>query len=154
MSMVCWAGNVGQDVVYREIEGIGGCVNFSMAMTQRVRSNGEWGDGPTTWVRVTAWRLLADHVRDSLRKGDAVIVSGRVDTHRWTDERGGVHDELTIEANHVGHDLRRGVSQFRRTSRLPVEVAPRYETDAEAALHVLEAAEEAALEGARADAEV
>ena len=32
--------------------------------------------------------------------------------------------------------------------------APRYETDAEAALHVLEAAEEAALEGARADAEV
>lgn len=148
--MVCWAGNVGQDVQYREIEGFGGCANFNIAITPRIKgSNGEWGDGPTTWVRVSAWRLLGEHVRDSLRKGDAVVVYGRLDTRRWTDDRGLVHDELTLEATSVGHDLRRGVAQFQRTGRPPAELAPRYETDAEAELSVLEAAEEAVMAGAR-----
>lgn len=148
MNMVCWAGNVGQDIFYREIDGFGGCAKFNIAMNQRVRDKeGAWRDGPTTWVRVSAWRLLGEHVRDSVKKGDAVIVYGRVDTRHWVDERGNTHDELTLEATYVGHDLRRGLSSFQRTGRPAAELAPRYETDAEAELALLEAAEEAALKG-------
>lgn len=150
MTMVCWTGNVGQDVQYRELDDFGGYANFNLAITPRVRKDGNWVDGATTWVRVTAWRLLAAHVRDSVRKGDPVVVYGRLDTRRWTDDRGTVHDELTLEANAVGHDLRRGVSQFQRTGRPPAELSPRYETELDADLAALEAAEEAAL---RADPE-
>ena len=145
MSMVCWAGNVGQDVQYREIDGIGGCASFSIAITARIRRDGEWVDGTTTWVRVTCWRLLAEHARDSVRKGDPVVVYGRLDTRRWTDDRGGIHDDLQLEATFLGHDLRRGVAQFRRTGRPAPEVSPRYETETDAELAVIEAAEEAAL---------
>lgn len=145
MTMVCWAGNVGQDVQYRELDDFGGCANFNLALTPRVRREGQWVDGATTWVRVTAWRLLAAHVRDSVRKGDPVLVHGRLDTRRWTDERGTVHDELILEAMSVGHDLRRGVAQFQRTGRPPAELSPRYETELDAALAAVEAAEEAAL---------
>lgn len=148
MSMVCWAGNVGQAIQWRDHEGYGGCATFSLAVTPRVRnSDGSWAYGVTTWVKVTAWRLLGEHVRDSLNKGDAVLVYGRLDTRRWTDDNGHPRDELSIEATYVGHDLRRGLSSFQRTGRPAPETAPRFETRNEAELAALEAAEEAALRG-------
>ena len=55
-----------------------------MAVTPRLRRGGDWVDGETTWYTVTAWRALADHVRDSVLKGDAVIVHGRLRTETWT----------------------------------------------------------------------
>ena len=151
MGTANFEGNVGRDVDYREIEGIGGRATFRIAMNQRIKRNGEWVDGSTTWIEVTCWRLLADHVRDSVRKGDAVVVHGRVEAHRWTDEHGGVHDELRVDALWVGHDLRRGRSQFVRTGRPAPALAPPFETVADAELAALEAREEAAF-AAEADA--
>lgn len=149
MTMVCWAGNVGQDVNFRAVENYGGVASFNLAITPRIRNaEGAWVDGTTTWVRVKAWRLLAEHVRDSVHKGDAVIVYGRLDTNRWKDERNVPRDELILDATYIGHDLRRGVAQFTRLGRSAPELAPRYETDAEADLAALEAAEEAASGGA------
>ena len=144
MSEVCWAGNVGQDPHYTQLESGVGRASFRLAMTPRIKRGGDWVDGPTLWVGVTAWRVLATHVRDCVRKGDPVIVYGRVDPRRWTDERGGVHDELQMEAQYVGHDLRRGVATFTRTGRPPAETQPRYESETEAELRALEAAEELA----------
>lgn len=40
-------------------------------------------DGPTRWFSVTAYRHLATHVAESLRKGDTVIVKAD-DVHAWT----------------------------------------------------------------------
>lgn len=147
MTSTIFVGNVGQEPVYREINGFPH-TTFNLARTPRIRNaQGEWVDGATTWIRVTTWRLLAEHVRDSVHRGDAVMVYGRLDTRRWFDENRVPHDELLLEAEHVGHDLRRGVSQFRRTGRSAPELAPRFETDAEAELAALEQAEEAAIRG-------
>ena len=78
-------GNVGKDIEYRAWEQFGGRATFSVGVTLGVLRNGEWYDGPTTWYRVTCWRRLADHVRDSLAKGDAVVVGGKVKEDRWVD---------------------------------------------------------------------
>ena len=43
---------------------------------------------PTSWFSVTCWRTLADHVRDSVRKGDPVLVHGRLRTDVWEREDG------------------------------------------------------------------
>jgi single-strand DNA-binding protein len=45
-------------------------------------------DGPTRWFTVTAYRHLATHVAESLRKGDNVIVKADdIQAWTWTDER-------------------------------------------------------------------
>ena len=61
-----------------------------VGVTPRLKKGGEWVDGETTWYTVTAWRTLADHLRDSVRKGDPVIVHGRLRTETWA-ARGGRH---------------------------------------------------------------
>ena len=42
------------------------------------RETGEWGDGPTSFVTVLCWRALADNVAMCLRKGEPVLVRGRL----------------------------------------------------------------------------
>jgi single-strand DNA-binding protein len=50
---------------------------FTVASNERYRDNdGEWKDGPTSWVRCVAWRDLAEHLAETLVKGDRVIVTG------------------------------------------------------------------------------
>ncbi len=108
-----WVG----DVRFRDLQGIG-IANLRVAVTPRVkRRTGEWEDGETTWYSVTAWRTLAEHVRDSVRKGDAVIVHGRLRTETWRPGDGPETTTLQVDAATIGHDLTRGCSQFRKAAR-------------------------------------
>jgi single-strand DNA-binding protein len=109
-------GWVGNDVTHRDANGTP-VVHFRVASTPRIKRKGEWQDGETTWYSVSAWRSLADNVVNSVHKGDAVIVHGRLRTESWTREDGQVSQTLAVDATLVGHDLRRGTSAFTRTSR-------------------------------------
>jgi single-strand DNA-binding protein len=44
--------------------------NMRVAVTQRVQQDGEWRDGDTSFLRVDVWRGQAEHLADSLSKGD------------------------------------------------------------------------------------
>lgn len=80
------------------------------------KSQGQWVDGDRLFVEVVCWRDLADHVSESVFKGDPLVVTGRLYTRdyevdgkrRWAYE---------IDATSVGHDLARGKSQFQRPER-------------------------------------
>ncbi|QNN53423.1 single-stranded DNA-binding protein [Nocardioides mesophilus] len=109
-------GWVGSEVTFRDPNGIS-VVNLRVASTPRLKKDGKWVDGETTWYSVTAWRSLADNVRGSVKKGDAVIVHGRLRTEVWTREDGQPSSTLQIEASLVGHDLTRGTSIFLRTPK-------------------------------------
>lgn len=122
-------GWVGSDVSYRDPQGIS-VANFRVASTPRLKKEGKWVDGETTWYSVTVWRHLAVNIRDSVRKGDAVVVHGRLRTDTWKREDGETNSSLQIEASLVGHDLTRGTSRFTRTPR--PEQRPESEVDAEA----------------------
>ena len=114
------SGNVGSDLDIFEGDGFI-YTRFRLASTPRQRKAGEWVDGTTTWIGVQATGRLAENLRDSVSKGQAVLVSGRLRTQIWTSE-GLKHDRIIIEATSVGHDLNRGVSAFtRRTSARPAE---------------------------------
>ncbi|QIK71198.1 single-stranded DNA-binding protein [Propioniciclava coleopterorum] len=150
-------GNVGGEVDWRDHEEYVGRATFTLACTPAVQRNGAWVELPTAWYRVTCWRRLAANVRDSVRKGDAVIVAGRLRLDRWTDESGVQREAYTIEAGWVAHDLRRGASTFRRASARP-EASDPWESDAEAeritSLERHEAAAQAQERESDADAEV
>ena len=109
-------GWVGSDVTFREPHGVS-VANLRVATTPRLKRDGRWVDGDTTWYSVTAWRNLADNVRDSLRKGDAVIVHGRLRTDVWERQDGQSATTLCIDATMVGPDLNRGTARFERSAR-------------------------------------
>jgi single-strand DNA-binding protein len=80
---------------------------------------GTFIDLDSSYVTVLAWRSLANHLNTSLRKGDPVLVVGRLRVREWEHEgRTGVAVE--VDATAVGHDLSRGVSRFSRSTR-PLE---------------------------------
>ena len=87
------------------------------------RETGEWGDGPTSFVTVLCWRSLADNVAMCLRKGEPVLVRGRLRVREYEGKDGSRGTETEIDASSVGHDLNRGVAHFSRTKRAPGETA-------------------------------
>ena len=115
-AQVWMTGRVGGDVDVRE-SASSPWSTFRMACTPRVVRGGEWGDEQTTWVTVSCSHRLAEHVRLSLRKGDPVIVVGKLRTRRWFDANGVEHEQLQIRASSVGHDLSIGTSSFYRPRR-------------------------------------
>ena len=115
-TFVTFHGWVGSDVRHRTAKDVS-VATVRVGVTPRLKKDGEWVDGETTWYSVTAWRTLADHVRDSVRKGDPVIVHGRLRTETWEPERGRPATTLQVEASLVGHDLTRGISHFIKAQR-------------------------------------
>jgi len=86
------------------------------------RETGEWQDGETSYYSVKCWRKLAENVHGSLRKGDMVIVRGKVSIRSWLDDQQRVRMEVEIEADSVGHDLAFGWSRFNRGVHTPPSV--------------------------------
>ncbi len=138
------SGNVGNQVRFHELDGGAGVASFPLACTPRLRRDGEWTDGPTLWVQVSCWRVLAERVRDSVKRGDAVIVQGRLRPDVWVDDDGSTRESLLVEATSVAHDLRRGTTSFTRPGRGSLE--PTMESPTEAELADLEADNERVLE--------
>jgi single-strand DNA-binding protein len=78
------------------------------------RVTGEWMDGNTSYVSVICWRKLATNAGLCVRKGDPVIVQGRLSIRTFEDKQGVLRNVVEIDANSVGHDLARGVALFQR----------------------------------------
>jgi single-strand DNA-binding protein len=126
-------GWVGAEVRHRTPKGTS-VATLRVAATPRLRKGGDWADGETTWYTVTAWRTLADNVRDSVRKGDAVIVHGRLRTETWVPDKGDPVTSLHVEAGFVGHDLTRGTSVFTKSQR-PERVEQEVESELAEMVH-------------------
>lgn len=68
--------------------------DFSIAV-DRPRSKG------VDFFEVTAWRELADIVARHKKKGDGILLEGRLQHSRWTDESGAVHSKVKVVAEAV-----------------------------------------------------
>jgi len=115
-TFVTFHGWAGSNVRHRTANEVS-VATVRVGVTPRVKKGGEWVDAETTWYTVTAWRTLADHLRDSVRKGDPVIVHGRLRTETWEPEEGGSSTTLQVDASLIGHDLTRGISHFIKKPR-------------------------------------
>lgn len=81
------------------------------------REAGEFKDGDPIYIGVSCWRTLAINVHASLRKGDSVVVYGRL-LYREYDDKDGVHRSVhSIDAISVGPDLARWAVDIRRPAR-------------------------------------
>lgn len=116
-TMVCVVGNVATQPVYRDSP-TGPTARFRLAVTARYldREKNEWTDGHTNFFTVWARRSLATNVAGSVAVGDPLVVQGRLKVRtEQRDGQGWLSADLDAAA--IGHDLSRGTSAFRRSSR-------------------------------------
>jgi single-strand DNA-binding protein len=117
-------GFVAQDPIQRETKDGTRVTDLRVGTTRRVqdRATNQWRDADTSYFTVSCWRRLGDHVRASLRKGDPVVVKGRLRSRTYDDKNGQTRTVVDIVADTVGHDLNRGVANYMRQRPQPVSI--------------------------------
>ncbi len=74
-------------------------------------------DRKPEFINVYARKALARGVLNSVRKGQPLIVTGRLSSQSWKDEQGTTHHALAIHADAIGHDLTFGSTIFTKAER-------------------------------------
>lgn len=115
-------GNVVADPELRFTPAGAAVSNFTVASTPRKydKNAGEWVDGVTTFLKVNAWRELAEGAAESLVKGDSVVVIGKLAQRSYENNAGEKRTVFEIEADDIGKSVRlrkgRGESRAAPTS--------------------------------------
>jgi single-strand DNA-binding protein len=87
-----------------------------VAVTARIKDGDTWRDGDTSFYRITAWRQLAEHVGDSLAKGNRVIVLGQLRARSWEIPEGERRSVVEVQAEEVGPSLRWAIAKPERAA--------------------------------------
>lgn len=87
------AGRLTKDVELKKTKsGVAVC-RFSIAND---RTSGE--NKTTDFFEVTAWRKTAEFITNYFRKGDLIIITGRIETYEYTDNDGVTRKTVQINA--------------------------------------------------------
>ena len=118
MSTITIAGNLTADPELRSVNGGRSVVSFSIADNRR------WADKTTgatqeavTYLDVTAWGPMATHVAASLRTGDRVLVTGRLEQRSWETQDGQRRTKHELVATEVAASLRYAEASITRAAR-------------------------------------
>jgi single-strand DNA-binding protein len=92
---------------------------IAVMSSNRVKDqSGNWSDGDRSTKRCTAWNDLADHIGQSLHKGDQVIVIGHEHDTSWQDKQSGQTRYGTdVLVSEIGASLRYAVASPQRVQR-------------------------------------
>src|ERR1017187_1036664 len=115
-AQISLTGYVATQPVTRQVKPGVSNVSMRVAWTPRRqdRVTGDWVDGNTSYVTVICWRKLGTNVAVCVRKGDPVVVKGRLSVRPYADKEGVPRISVEVDANSVGHDLSLGVDSFQR----------------------------------------
>ena len=82
--------------------------NFTVASTPRTfdRQSGEWRDGDALFMRCTIWRDAAEHIAESLTRGDRVVVQGRLRQRSFETREGEKRTVVELDVDEIGPSLR------------------------------------------------
>ena len=91
--------------------------DFTVASTPRVFKDGAWSDGPTLFMRCSAWRELAENIAESLdTKGTRVIVQGRLVQRSYETREGEKRTVVEMQVDEVGPSLKYATAKVARKS--------------------------------------
>jgi single-strand DNA-binding protein len=109
-------GNLTEDPELRFTPNGAPVVNFSVAVTARVKDGDSWKDGETSFYRCTAWRSLAENLAETLTKGARVMVQGRLTQRSWETDAGEKRSVVEVQLEEAGPSLRWATAKVERTS--------------------------------------
>jgi single-strand DNA-binding protein len=88
-------GNLGADPETRHTQSGTPVTTFNVATTERWKDQSGKQQEATEWLRIVAWRKLAEICGEYLQKGTKVYVEGKITTRKWQDQDG--NDRYTTE---------------------------------------------------------
>ncbi|MQA13478.1 MAG: single-stranded DNA-binding protein [Pseudonocardiaceae bacterium] len=93
--------------------------NMTVAATPRYydKQAGQWADGDTLFLRVTAWRQLAENAAESLSRGDRVVVTGRLRQKSYQTAEGEKRTGLELHADELAPSLRYATVKVNKVTR-------------------------------------
>ncbi len=101
------AGNVGRDPEIRYTPGGQSVTSFSVATSRNYKSQGQTVK-ETIWFRVTCWAKLAEFANTYVKKGQKVLIEGRLTAdpntggpRTWTRQDGTVAASFEVNASNV-----------------------------------------------------
>jgi single-strand DNA-binding protein len=123
-TIVTLVGNLVDDPKLRTTDGGAEVAGFRVASTSRRfdKTDQRWVDGASLFLTVSCWRALGANATASLRRGDPVVVTGKLTTRTY-EKDGQTRSVAELEALAIGPDLARGTAVFRRSPRAPEDGA-------------------------------
>lgn len=111
-------GNLVDDPELRFTPGGVAVAGFRLASTPRFfdRQTNGWKDGETLFLSCNVWRQMAEHVMESLHKGQRIIVTGRL-KQRSFEVDGNKRTVFEVEVDEVGPSLRSATVDVKRVER-------------------------------------
>lgn len=92
---------------------------FTIASTPRSfdKNANEWKDGDALFLRCTVWRIAAENAAESLRKGDRVIASGRLEQRSFETKEGEKRTVLELQVDDIGPSIKFHAAKSLRPER-------------------------------------
>jgi single-strand DNA-binding protein len=111
------SGNLGGDPELRYTpNGVAVC-DFRLAVTPRVKMADGYFDKETIWFKLACWKGLAENVAATLKKGDKVVVHGRLQQETYERKDGTTGLNLVLKVDAIGPDLWRCPAELKRPVR-------------------------------------
>ena len=112
-------GNLTADPELRFTPSGAAVANFTVASTPRMfdRQSGEWKDGDALFLRCTIWRQAAEHVAESLTRGDRVVVQGRLRQRSFETRDGDKRTVVELDVDEIGPSLRYATARVTKANR-------------------------------------
>ena len=102
INTVTLSGNLTRDPEHRTTTGGTSVVKLRIASNERYKNQttGEWDDRPG-YYDITIWKGMADWVASNIKKGDQVVVEGRLRWREWETDEGQKRQAVDITANSI-----------------------------------------------------
>jgi single-strand DNA-binding protein len=115
---VTMAGTLTADPELRFTQTAIAVANFTVACNPRSlnRQTGQWEDGEATFVRCSVWRDTAEHVAESLKRGQRVIVTGSL-RQRTYEKDGEKRYAMELDVTEIGASLKWANVEVRKVTR-------------------------------------
>ena len=96
MNRATLVGFAGKHPEMRKLPSGDDAAQFSLATTERFRRKDDTVGEATQWHSIVAYGAAAEVVRTRVRKGDPVLVEGRIATRTWEDKAGNERRAIEI----------------------------------------------------------
>lgn len=115
-TVITIVGNLTADPELRTTRNGGTVANFSIAATPRVYNSqaNQWEDGQALFLRCSAWRDLASHCVQTLRKGMRVIAQGRLQQRSYQAQDGSNRTVIEMTVDEIGPSLKYATAQVQK----------------------------------------
>lgn len=77
----------------------------AVANSRKKQDDGTWVDDKSCWLKVTAFKKLAENIAESVLKGQLVTVTGKLQTEEWEDKDGQKRSTTVLIADTIGLSL-------------------------------------------------